>query len=319
MAPMQAEQNPSQHDSAIAAESSLNLTGWDELGIAAQARDAAMYLADLDANNPAVLILKRVEVSLAIRALMKRESLECDGTHFDEQVWANASHVVQIQKLVSRLSDNQLAALKKFLGRDAELFLLGLSVTQRRHLAGALRRASQVLNEPIDRLEVRISRMSLRRKLAVGALAALAMALLALGSAKVGRIWQKPNLALYRPVKCSSVESPEFKDTSRLVDGDATNIGFHTKNEPNAWATIDLGESKSFSTVIVHNRADCCKERAVPLQIQVSNNGTDFKTIAEKHELFDKWVVNDLAAKGRYVRLQLAATNSLHLAEVEIY
>ena len=51
MAPMQAEQNPSQHDSAIAAESSLNLTGWDELGIAAQARDAAMYLAKAHGRN----------------------------------------------------------------------------------------------------------------------------------------------------------------------------------------------------------------------------------------------------------------------------
>ncbi len=308
------------HRGGIAATGSqLNQSTLHEIKIAHQARDAAVYLSELDPGNPSVLILRRVEVLLLIRNLMRRQALDCPYPHLSEQDWMLANQVDSIRKLISNLTGNQLAALKAFLGRDAELFLVGLEAKQRRYLAGALRRAAQSLHEPITRGQFRIARLNYKRWAAIGVVTILSLGVLGAGLVKAIRSWQKPNLALHRPVKFSSLIGSEYENGKLLVDGDTTNLGFHTKNEANPYATIDLGESKTFSKVIVHNRTDCCQERAIPLQIEVSDDGTKFQVIAERREVFEKWIAKDLNAKGRFVRLQLRAANPLHLAEVEIY
>ena len=306
-------------DQAAAAGSRLDRSGPNEFEIALQARDAAVCLSERDEDNPSVLILKRVEVLLLIRAVMRLNSLDYPTPHLSEEDWRLANQVDSIRNMTASLTVNQAAALKAILGRDAEFFLVGLGAKQRRHLAGALRRAAQSLNEALTRGEIRTTPLNYRRWAAIGAVTALSLILLMAGLVKAVRSWQKPNLALLRPVKISSQLGPEYGNGERLVDGDATKLGFHTQNEPNPYAIIDLGESKIFTKVIVHNRTDCCQERAVPLRIEVSDNGKTFRAIAERREVFDEWIAKDLSAKGRFVRLQLQATGLFHLAEVEIY
>jgi len=127
------------------------------------------------------------------------------------------------------------------------------------------------------------------------------------------------NLALDRPVTVSTQITTIGTDHHQLVDGDHTNLGFHTDNLPNQFAVIDLGSTKKFDKVVVYNRKDCCQERAIPLVIEVSDDGAHYQKLAERDEQFDVWAATKLRGKGRYVRLRLLSANPFHLSEVEIY
>jgi hypothetical protein len=70
----------------------------------------------------------------------------------------------------------------------------------------------------------------------------------------------------------------------------------------------------------VNNRADCCSERAVPLRIDVSADGTAFNTVAQRNEPFNpEWSAEFSSTKVRYVRLTNLSNTSFHLNEVEVY
>ena len=64
------------------------------------------------------------------------------------------------------------------------------------------------------------------------------------------------------------------------MDGDLTNLGFHTIEAPNQNVTIDLGKVRRIFRVVVYNRADCCQQRAVPLKIEVSQDNKKFRQVA---------------------------------------
>jgi hypothetical protein len=104
-----------------------------------------------------------------------------------------------------------------------------------------------------------------------------------------------------------------------LVDGDPYTLGCHTEWGPNQFVTVDLGAPHAIQRVVVTNRRDCCQERAVPLLLEVSDDGRAFRPIAERQEPFRVWTASGLGAHGRYVQLRLAAPNILHLSEVEVY
>jgi hypothetical protein len=55
------------------------------------------------------------------------------------------------------------------------------------------------------------------------------------------------------------------------------------------------------------------------LALEVSTDGTNYRKIAEKREVFDTWTANKLKAHGRYVKLSLRSANFFHLSEVEVY
>jgi F5/8 type C domain. len=109
------------------------------------------------------------------------------------------------------------------------------------------------------------------------------------------------------------------RDPSLLVDGDLTNLGFHTIEAPNQNVTIDLGRVQRISRVVVYNRADCCQERAVPLKIEVSGDDGQFRQVAERKEHFEKWKADFPPTNARYVRLTDLAAAAFHLSEVEVY
>jgi hypothetical protein len=153
--------------------------------------------------------------------------------------------------------------------------------------------------------------------------AALVLLAIAWSICEVIENWEmltKPNIALGRPVTISSSLSADVAlDHPLLVDGDRTNSGFHTGNAPNQWVMIDLGSTQNISRVVVYNRVDCCQERAIPLRLEVSDDGTNFKKVVDTTEEFEVWTAKGLDAKGRYVRLRHLGANFLHFAEVEVY
>ena len=143
---------------------------------------------------------------------------------------------------------------------------------------------------------------------------------------------QQLNVALGKPASQSSTEagaSPE-----RANDGN-TNGRFdegsvsHTQSEFNAWWEVDLGAIYNLSAIRLWNRADCCGNRLKDFHVLVSD--TPFVSQDLSATLSQPGVSNvhfpqtagaqteiNLNRTGRFVRIQLAGQNYLHLAEVEI-
>ena len=134
------------------------------------------------------------------------------------------------------------------------------------------------------------------------------------------------NLALGKPASQSS-RSPwsTATDPQGAVDGVINGgFGFHTDQQINPWWQVDLGATARIDSIRIHNRLDCCSERARTLQVMLSDNGQDWR-IAYRHNgsLFGgkdgrPLVVPLQGSTARYVRLQLNESNWFHLDEVEV-
>ena len=108
-----------------------------------------------------------------------------------------------------------------------------------------------------------------------------------------------------------------------IIDG---HFGFHTNQQAQPWWQVDLGEVLPLERVVVYNRDDGVSQRAAKLQVLLSSDGQDwhvmythdgtpFLGFADQKPL--RIEAGDAAA--RFVRIQLPATDYLHLDEVEVY
>ena len=156
--------------------------------------------------------------------------------------------------------------------------MVNLDVKQRRYLASALCKLALALSEPLEREARLVDRVLFMRWERIGAAALVLLAIAWLISGAIEKKFAKPNIALGRPVAISSSVSPDAAlDHPLVVDGNRGNLGFHTENAPNQWVMIDLGSTKNISRVVVYNRVDCCQERAIPLRLEVSDDGTELQ------------------------------------------
>ncbi len=115
------------------------------------------------------------------------------------------------------------------------------------------------------------------------------------------------------------------------TDGDWRNRSVtHTELDVNAWWEVDLGSVKTIDHVLLWNRTDCCGERLVPYYVLVSDVpfvSTDLDTARAQAGVTEAFFDQepsptqrvDLNRSGRFVRIQLAGSNYLSLAEVEVY
>jgi hypothetical protein len=136
------------------------------------------------------------------------------------------------------------------------------------------------------------------------------------------------NLALRRPASQSSIyEGYRVEGQSGQGNDGVKNggLGFHTKLEPNPWWQVDLGTVSPISEIRIFNRLDCCADRARTIQVLFSNDGSTWtRVFANDGRIFGgtdgKYLSIPLGGRtARFVRLQLAETNHLHLDEVEIF
>ncbi|HEX5709557.1 MAG TPA: discoidin domain-containing protein [Pyrinomonadaceae bacterium] len=121
---------------------------------------------------------------------------------------------------------------------------------------------------------------------------------------------------------------------ARAVDGDTVGDWAHnsvsaTLQEARPWWQVDLGATRQLDTVRVWNRTDCCADRLSNFYVLVSDvpfASTDLTaTLAQpgvsafhtSGQAGRPTTVN-VNRPGRYVRVQLAGTNYLSLAEVEV-
>jgi RHS repeat-associated protein len=120
---------------------------------------------------------------------------------------------------------------------------------------------------------------------------------------------------------------------SRAVDGNTDGVFVngsvtHTLNDLNAWWQVDLGQVQSINTLKIWNRVES-PERLTSFYVFVSDvpfTSTDLTTTQNQAGVSSYYTAGqcgfptELAINrtGRYVRVQLAGTNYLSIAEVQI-
>jgi len=140
------------------------------------------------------------------------------------------------------------------------------------------------------------------------------------------------NLALGRIATESSIVAPASRAVDGSTDGNYFNGSVsHTGADPNAWWQVDLGASYTITAVQLWNRTECCGARLSDYWVFVSNTPfADGDTPATLQTRAGTSAIHQTSAPspsatvapmspGRYVRVQLAGTNNLHLAEVQVY
>ena len=98
-----------------------------------------------------------------------------------------------------------------------------------------------------------------------------------------------------------------------------TDILFHTKDEDSPWFRIDLGSVQRVSKVEVNNRRDCCPDRALPLVVETSTDGQQWKVVASRTESFFEWTATFPAQDARYVRARVTRHTVLHLRGMRVW
>ncbi len=142
------------------------------------------------------------------------------------------------------------------------------------------------------------------------------------------------NVALKKVASQSSTypDSPASRAVDGKTDGNFANGSLaHTQSEANAWWEVDLGAIHQILAVRAWNRADCCAERLSNFYVLASESPMAGRSLASL--LSDPAVASTqvagaapatqlvtlATAHARYVRVQLAGTNYLQLAEVQVF
>jgi hypothetical protein len=93
---------------------------------------------------------------------------------------------------------------------------------------------------------------------------------------------------------------------------------FHTNDVDNPSLEIDLGAAHLIRSIRIDNRADCCKERALPLNVEVLD-GTTWRLIAQRRSFFSTWSYDVEPVRARMVRIRRPGKNFFHLKRISIY
>ncbi|WP_213955020.1 discoidin domain-containing protein [Variovorax sp. dw_954] len=141
------------------------------------------------------------------------------------------------------------------------------------------------------------------------------------------------NVARGRPASASSEQAGGA--ATRAVDGVndgnwASGSTTQTGSSANPWWEVDLGADFRIHALRLWNRTDCCADQLGNFQVMVSSapmSGRSYEALMADDSV-GKTLVPGTAerlttltpgATGRYVRVQLAGTGALSLAEVEVF
>lgn len=234
-----------------------------------------------------------------------------------ETGWLRLQQLTDAAGIIAQLPVHSQTLLQELLASDFdEARLLGLAVSARERGLAALRRVAFGLAEPLERDACAARRRQTVRRTRIAVLTCVV--LLVLGAGLV-RALQRPNLALHKPVFVDSPDPQYDVDHARVVDGDRTNLGFHTLARGLKRVSIDLGKVQRIRRVDIYNRMDCCQERAAPLSIEVSRDGRKFHRVADRNRRFALWKASFPPVEARWVRLIQTGEEPFHLSEIEVY
>ncbi len=164
-----------------------------------------------------------------------------------------------------------------------------------------------------------LARRRQERRLLLAGAGALAAGLLALGAVRALSWWRAPpDLARGQPWSASSSAGTCEPERGQCA-GEQTRVRFYTREEPGPWYRVDLGQPRTFSRVTVRNRGDALLERAIPLVLEVSDDGATWREVARRGDAFAVWEARFPPATARYLRARVDRTSVLHLEGVEVH
>jgi hypothetical protein len=147
------------------------------------------------------------------------------------------------------------------------------------------------------------------------AVAVAALAVAAVFGAK--RVLTPPDLAAGKSFTASSAFAgfPQAGIVNVPVEYD---VFTHTREEDSPWIRVDLGAVESVRAIEIQNRADCCRERALPLVVEVSEDGEGWREVGRREEDFREWTIAMAPTKVRYLRTTVPRRTFLHLARISV-
>ncbi len=291
----------------------------DEFELGCQAVRAAEKIRESGESESGTHLLHRAAAALFVRAQLARPEGNLPPPALRDQDWDRLVELSSAAREFANLPEAQRGLVTACLGSQGESHVATLSRAERRATARRLARLAQELAAPLQAEARIVRRVVMSRWLRLGISVALPVAVIAYGVIERG--WfQNRNLALHRPVIVSSIFAVNIgRNPSLLVDGDTSNLGFHTADAAHQHVTIDLGSTRRVRKVVVYNRVDCCKARAVPLRVEVSQDGDAYRQVAKRDTVFNVWEATLPPLDARYVRLTRPKKAYFHLAEVEVY
>jgi hypothetical protein len=93
---------------------------------------------------------------------------------------------------------------------------------------------------------------------------------------------------------------------------------FHTGNINKPHVDIDLGADYTIRGIEVENRSDCCKERALPLDVKVLV-GETWQLVAERRAYFTTWSYDITPVRARKIRFERPGSEVFHLKRISVY
>lgn len=291
--------------------------GFREYALGLGALRNAVQLGTAGGETNTGLLLARSALRLLVWARAARTRGAAERLSWNEAWESFTSDPKRWTALESEIGAAAAIHVKRAIGEEGDAYVAGLSEDERDLVLVATTALAKHVVAPLEDAASAVQRTIwlARTRVAVG----LALVLLPLAWTAV-RLGASPNLAYHQHVVVSERDPSVDVDPKHLVDGDRTNLGFHTPPHAGISVTIDLGAVKPVRRVEVYNRADCCLERVVPLAVEVSADGKDYRPIARNDRIFDHWTVH-LPSKtsARFVRLTHGSATNFHLSEVEIY
>jgi hypothetical protein len=290
--------------------------GFSAFELGSRALCDALGLAASAAGTASALLLCRAAVVWFLSARLARDA-GAAAPALPADRWAGLQELSGMASALERLPAEQRALAPALLAAAFdETELSKLSARDLERGLAALRSIAFALGDPLANAAAAARRQRARRLARRAALFCLLAALLGWGLA---RLLRRPNLALHHPVTVH-VSDPTFNvNPAQVVDGDRTNLGFHTIIGGVKSVTIDLQAPQLIRRVDVYNRVDCCLDRAVPLFLEVSSDGRSFVRVAYRDRRFALWKARFAPIEARWVRLVQEGDQPFHLSEIEVY
>ena len=253
-----------------------------------------------------------------VSALLHKESIRASL----EALGRNVSSLVEDDALGAQVvralpSDVSLERIRALLTDSRAVEGLEGDLRVRRSEAKALGHTARVLLDVARTPERHLERAFLLRFVRTS-LGLVVLSLAILAGVRIGLdVALGPDLAAAKPWRASSAYE-RFDPKAKIVDGNRTQIFFHTKSEREPWVELDLEEPTTIHRVDVRNRRDCCRDRAFPLAIEGSLDGETWRELGRRTEPFGRWTLRLEPTTVRYVRARALKRTFLHLESLEV-
>ena len=203
--------------------------------------------------------------------------------------------------------DASLARVRPLLAMHASVSVGGPVTPGQREIAQMTRTSVRAMLDLAE--SSRVLPLLRRRRLRVGVAGGLLALCLAVSASAIVHVLTPTDLAAGKPWHTSSALSAAY----------SAKILFHTNEEMGPWFEIDLGEIMPVRRLFIKNRSDARWERAVPLIAELSNDRSNWQTVARRESPFSIWEPSFAPTKAHYVRLRVPRVTFLHLEQVKVY